>query len=968
VLSDYFWKADMSEIGQSQFASAVLQASPNAYIIMNADLVIVTANLAYLRLTGRKLDDIVGRNIFEAFPPEGKEGAQLRASLERAAREGITDYLPVIAYPVSRPDGKVEHRYWSATHTPLLDEAGKVAYVLQHTEDISELHRLREREPEAGKASKVLARASAADDQVRTLAAERHYLRALFDKAPSFMAVLGGPEHVFEITNAAYLQLIGHRDVIGKPVRAALPEIDGQGFYELLDQVYTTGERFLGNGLKVYLEQERDQPMVERFLDFVYQPIRNEQGEIVGIFVQGHDVTDQKMAELRASASEANFRDLAQSLPNHVWTALPDGNLDWFNDKVYAYSGAEPGSLHGAAWTRIVHPDDLPDAAAAWAESLTSGTPYQAEFRLCRADGAYRWHIARANPTFCPGGGVERWIGTNTDIHEQKLLETELAALNATLEARVEARTSELMHTEEVLRQSQKMEAVGNLAGGIAHDFNNLLQVISGNLQLLQKSIGQDPVGGARLGHALEAVTRGAQLSSQLLAFGRRQPLAPKAINLGRLVRSMDDLLRRSLGEAIEVETLIAGGLWNTLVDEGNVQNAILNLAINARDAMQGRGKLTIEAGNSFLDDTYARGHADVLPGQYVMIAVSDTGSGIPPEIMDKVFEPFFTTKPEGRGTGLGLSMIYGFVKQSGGHVKIYSELGSGTTVRIYLPRSDLAEERSAATGQRARGGTELVLVAEDDPRVRETTVALLTELGYQVVSAKDADAALSIVESGLAIDLLFTDVVMPGKLKSTEMVKRARQIRPGLAVLYTSGYTENSIVHGGRLDAGVHLLSKPYSTEALALKVREVIEEQVGTNPPAPTGPQPAVAEQPPGPLSILVCEDEYLILVNTVQMLADLGHTVAEASTGGEALTRLGSEPCDILVIDVGLPDMSGVELARKARELRADIGIVFASGHAQIPGIEAIKGAMAVTKPYQSSDIEAAIRALGRGPTAR
>ncbi|SFZ86202.1 PAS domain S-box-containing protein [Devosia enhydra] len=955
----------MPAFGPYLSAETLFNASPNAYMVMDADLVIVSANRTYLATTARRLDEIVGRLVFDAFPAEGAAGQLLRASLERAARDGVVDYLPVIAYPVSRPDGVVEHRYWSATHTPIKDVEGKVAFVLQHTEDITELHRLRERDPDEGKAAKVLARASAADSAVRTLTAERHYLRELFDKAPSFMAVLAGPEHVFEIANAAYLQVVGHRQVLGKTVDEALPEVAGQGFIELLDTVYRTGERYVGSGIRVLLTHTPGAEPVERFLDFVYQPIRNEAGEVVGIFVQGHDITDQKAAELKALESEANFRDLAQSLPNHVWTALPDGRLDWFNDQVYAFSGTEPGMLDGHGWVSMVHEDDSPAAGRSWAAALGAAAPYQTEFRLRRADGVYRWHIARAKPTFNADGTVRRWVGTNTDIHDQKLLEAELAALNASLEARVEARTSELMHTEEVLRQSQKMEAVGNLAGGIAHDFNNLLQVISGNLQLLQKTVAHDGTASTRLGHALEAVQRGAQLSSQLLAFGRRQPLAPKSLNVGRLLRSMDDMLRRSLGEAIEVETLIAGGLWNTLVDEGNVQNAILNLAINARDAMQGRGKLTIEAGNAFLDDHYARTHADVTPGQYVMIAVTDSGSGIPPEILDKVFEPFFTTKPEGRGTGLGLSMIYGFVKQSGGHVKIYSEVGSGTTVRLYLPRSDRPEDEKPMTGQTARGGTELVLVAEDDPRVRETTVALLTELGYQVVSAKDADAALAIVESGLAIDLLFTDVVMPGKLKSTEMAKRARQVRPGLAVLYTSGYTENSIVHGGRLDPGVHLLSKPYSSDALALKVREVIDAEKARNPSAQPSPAPGPeAEAEPRTLSVLVCEDEFLILINTSQMLADSGHTVAEAANGAEALEHLATGRFDAMVIDVGLPDMSGVELAKKARQAHPGIAIVFASGHASVPGMDAIAGAHAVTKPYQAAELEAALRGATAG----
>jgi signal transduction histidine kinase len=412
------------------------------------------------------------------------------------------------------------------------------------------------------------------------------------------------------------------------------------------------------------------------------------------------------------------------------------------------------------------------------------------------------------------------------DITDRKEVEEAQRRLTEMLERRVAEVIADREVAEAQLRQAQKMEAVGKLTGGVAHDFNNLLQIISGNLQLLMKDVSGNPRAERKLQNAMSGVSRGSKLASQLLAFSRRQPLAPKAVNLGRLVRGMDDILRRALGEAIEIETVIAGGLWNTFVDPSQVENALLNLAINARDAMGGHGRLTIEAGNAALDDEYALRHSEVAAGQYVMLAVTDTGCGIPVELMDRVFEPFFTTKPEGQGTGLGLSMVYGFVKQSGGHVKIYSEPGHGTTVRMYLPRAHQQEDIAVEveTGP-VVGGKETILVVEDDEEVRATVVEMLGELGYRVLKAKDAQSALVIVESGVPIDLLFTDVIMPGPLRSPELARMARERLPKMAVLFTSGYTENAIVHGGRLDEGVELLSKPYTRETLARKIRQVLQ-----------------------------------------------------------------------------------------------------------------------------------------------
>jgi len=496
--------------------------------------------------------------------------------------------------------------------------------------------------------------------------------------------------------------------------------------------------------------------------------------------------------------------------------------------------------------------------------------------------------------------------------------------------AKVTRDATEALRAEEALEemrralhQAQKMEAIGQLTGGVAHDFNNLLQVISGNLQLLSDDVADNARARRRVANAMASVERGAKLSSQLLAFGRRQPLAPKVVNLGKLVREMGDLLRHTLGEGIEIETVISGGLWNASVDRTNLENAILNLAINARDAMDGRGRLTIEAGNACLDDQYARRQHEVKPGQYVLVAVTDTGCGVPPELVEKVFEPFFSTKPEGSGTGLGLSMVYGFVKQSGGHVKIYSEAGYGTTVKIYLPRSMEAEEQQAIESpMHRRGGTESILVVEDDEAVRETTVSLLRDLGYSVLQASDARSALSIIESGVALDLLFTDVVMPGTMRSPELAIKARQCIPDLAVLFTSGYTENAIVHAGRLDEGVELLSKPYTQEALALKLREVLSARAAVRPVA-------AAQSARSGARILLCEDDVSIRSTVKDMLESRGYAVVDVGSAETAIRKHRQEKIDLLVADLRLPGTSGIELAKILRQNTPALPVLFTTG---------------------------------------
>jgi signal transduction histidine kinase/CheY-like chemotaxis protein len=401
----------------------------------------------------------------------------------------------------------------------------------------------------------------------------------------------------------------------------------------------------------------------------------------------------------------------------------------------------------------------------------------------------------------------------------------DLAEANENLLAQIAQRES----VEGALRQAQKMEAMGQLTGGIAHDFNNLLQVILGNLELLQRrKLVADDEANRMVASAVRGAERAATLTQRLLAFARRQPLDPRPLDVNKLVQGMSDLLHRSLGEAIRVETVLAGGIWRVAVDANQLENALLNLAVNARDAMAGTGKLTIETANVHLDEPYAQAN-EVRPGQYVMIAVSDSGSGMTPEVTAKAFEPFFTTKDVGKGSGLGLSQVYGFIKQSEGHAKIYSEPGDGTTVKLYLPR--LA---GAASGERVAVGAPAlpagredrrILVVEDDEDVRTHAVTMLKELGYTVLEAADAESALRLFDAHPDVRLLFTDVGLPGGRNGRELADALRRRNPELAVLFTTGYARNAIVHHGRLDPGVDLITKPFTFAALANKVHAMFE-----------------------------------------------------------------------------------------------------------------------------------------------
>ncbi len=505
------------------------------------------------------------------------------------------------------------------------------------------------------------------------------------------------------------------------------------------------------------------------------------------------------------------------------------------------------------------------------------------------------------------------------------------------------------VQAEDTARQAQKMDVLGQMTGGVAHDFNNLLQIISANLELVRAKLLRGnpdlPAMLARVDAAVAGVARGARLTRHLLAFARRQPLAPEPLDPARLLMGMEDVLRRTLGEAVRLELVVGGGLWSMRADPTQFENALLNLTLNARDAMAGpdglsSGRLTIEAANAALDEDYAARVAEVRPGQYVMFAVTDSGTGMTKEQIARAAEPFYTTKPEGRGTGLGLSMVLGFAKQSGGHFQLYSEPGRGTTARLYIPRTSArANVAEPPQPNAAEGDGALVLLVEDDAAVRQVAFAALLGLGYRVTEAENGDAALALLETGLDPAVLFTDVVMPGTIGARALAERARELVPGLAVLFTSGYTQNSIVHNGQLDAGVSLLSKPWRTEQLARALQAV----------RTAGPGAPVA----APRRVLLVEDEEMVRMTTADALAEMGYDVMQAGTAAAALGRLSPAP-DLLLTDLGLPDQNGASLVQAVRRQLPDLPVIIASGHSEAPMADVVW----LAKPYDITDLRRAV----------
>ncbi|MEQ1941679.1 ATP-binding protein [Mesorhizobium sp. VNQ89] len=656
-------------------------------------------------------------------------------------------------------------------------------------------------------------------------------LTQMFEQAPTFMALLRGPDHRFDLANPSYLRLVGNRDIIGRTVAEALPEAAAQGFVKILDDVYRTGKAYTATGARFAMQSSPDSPVEERYLDFVYQPLRGSDGSMTGIFVEGADVSDRYSAEQSQRDSEALYKGL--------FDAIDEGFciIEFFDgphgpDSDYIHVQANEAYARHAGIPNVVGQklrEMVPDEADAWVARygavLRTGEPIRFQQELVATGRFLELAAVRIEPP-----NRKQVAVLFQDITARRQAEIALAELNATLEQQVQERTDALMATEEALRQSQKMEAVGQLTGGLAHDFNNILAGITGSLEMISARLAQGRTGelDRYITGALGAARRAANLTQRLLAFSRRQTLDPKPTNINILVSGMLDLVSRSVGPGIEVETVYAAGLWTTNVDAGQLENALLNLCINARDAMPDGGKLTIETSNRWIDEHAARPRG-LEPGQYISLCVSDTGTGMPPEIMARAFDPFFTTKPIGQGTGLGLSMVYGFAGQSGGAARIYSETGKGTMICIYLPRyqgevsDDMQNHTDHHEPPRAEGG-ETVLLVDDEPLIRMLAAEQLEELGYTVIEAGDGPSALKILNSQRPISLLITDVGLPGGMNGRQVADAARVSRPGMEVLFVTGYAENAVLSHGHLDAGMHVITKPFQMDVFARRVKELI------------------------------------------------------------------------------------------------------------------------------------------------
>ncbi|MBP1807608.1 PAS domain S-box-containing protein [Rubellimicrobium aerolatum] len=944
-------------------------------------------------------------------------------------------------------DGGLVESFWFYSFAPIRGETGQVDGIFLTALDTT---------------GRVLAE--------RYNASERERLARMFEQAPGFMAMLDGPEHRFALVNPAYLQLVGHRDVLGRTVAEALPEVVEQGFIGLLDRVYRTGEPFIGQALPILLQREPAGPTEGRFVDFVYQPVSDAQGRVTGIFVEGADATERTRAETALADREQELRTLTDALPvlvsyidaerryrfnnkiyetwfprkreeivgklvrevvgeaayakvaHHMDAALrgervtfdqfmpyadtagrhieveyipraaPDGSIEGFytlvqdvtarktaeealrkseaelralnadlerqvvdrmreravtwevspdlmgaldpqgyfrtsNPAWFSLLGWTPEEVASQSIWELLHPDDLERTRGGFELTQIGQPAIRFPNRYRHKDGSYRWiswvGIPVDGMVYCTGRDItvereqeaelarrtaerDRLWSTTQDLQvvidgagvfqdvnpafthvlgwtpqevigrtvfdfvlpkDDELTQAALEhAQQDTLPA-VENRyrhkdggfrwiswvaapegefiyasgrhiteqkeqAAALAQAEEALRQSQKMEAVGQLTGGLAHDFNNLLAGISGSLELMDSRIAQGRHADVDryMAAAQGAARRAAALTHRLLAFSRRQTLAPKVTEVNALVSGMEDLIRRTVGPQVSVESVTGAGVWPVEIDPNQLENALLNLAINARDAMPDGGRVTIETANRWMDARTAR-EQELSPGQYVSLSVSDTGTGMAPEVAARAFDPFFTTKPLGVGTGLGLSMVYGFARQSGGQVRIYSEVGQGTTVCLYLPRhlgrADEAEvDETQATAAPAVQAGQMVLVIDDEPVVRMLVVDVLEELGYAAQEASDGAEGLKVLQSKARVDLLITDVGLPGGLNGRQVADAARALRPELKVLFITGYAENAVLNNGHLEPGMQVVTKPFAVEDLARRIRDILSQ----------------------------------------------------------------------------------------------------------------------------------------------
>ncbi|WP_124299884.1 hybrid sensor histidine kinase/response regulator [Pseudomonas chlororaphis] len=639
----------------------------------------------------------------------------------------------------------------------------------------------------------------------------------------------------YMIYNDAYAEFAGgrHPYLLGRQVELGWPEVADFNRH-VLDTCLAGGTLSYRNKELVLLRNGQPEHV---WMDLYYSPVAGDDQAPAGVMAivvetTAHVLSEQRRQEVENAYRAENERvqlalNAGALLGSFVWDIKADRlSGDERFARTFSYPPEQPlDDLSMAVADSRVHPEDLARIKEQAAYSVQKGVPYNAEYRIRRADGSYLWVMGCGRCEFDDAGQALRFPGVLIDIHERKMAEESLLQLTRNLEQRVAEEVNARVSAEEQLRQAQKLEAIGGMTGGVAHDFNNLLQVIAGNLHLLARHEPDNANVQRRVGAAITAVERGAKLSAQLLAFARRQPLSPEVYNPCRIPDSLSELLQRALGENIDIDVQLPAQPWCIKVDRNQLENALLNLAINARDAMKGEGTIDIRGENVVLDRGFCAGKG-ITAGDYLCLSVADTGDGMPPEVLKQAFEPFFTTKRDGLGTGLGLSMVFGFVKQSGGHIEMLSAPGQGTTVRMYFVRSTEQEPGAAPRrGQRPGHGQETILVVEDNEDVRAAAVELLEHAGYKVLVAANGDAAMQLLLNGARVELIFTDVVMPGLIKSTDLALWAKTQSPAVAVLFTSGHTRDIISCNHQLSPDTHLLSKPYSPDALTAMVRSVLE-----------------------------------------------------------------------------------------------------------------------------------------------
>jgi PAS domain S-box-containing protein len=853
---------------------------------------------------------------------------QLQPIAEKALA-GESTFIEDYPLRVDR-NGRLEDAYFTFNYGPVFDEQGDIVGMLDTVIETT---------------AKVLMDRSAREQGER--------LRQLLLQMPGFVCVLAGPEHAFEYVNDAFVEIAGPRPFIGGTVRSVFPELADQGFHELLDQVYTTGEPYKVNAIPIRLARADG----ERYVDLLFEPIRDAQGHVRGVFVGGYDTTDRVLAEARLRRSEARLRALNADLEQRViertlargrtWQVSPemlcvigaDSRFEAVNPAWERALGWSEAEMAGVSFQEFVHPDDLERTMAAWADANERGLPVMRfENRYRAKAGGWRWLLWEAVPedarVYCITRDIteekehakalaqrtaERDVlaaivqTTNTFIqvldmdfrflaindanireyerifgkrpavgdslielldHVPQQRDAAVAVWRRALDGESFATQQEfgdpsrerrhyemrfevlraadgrqigafltsvditerlqeqraLAEAQEALRQAQKMEAVGQLTGGIAHDFNNLLAGISGSLQVMGLRLKKGNTEGLEryLETASSSVRRAASLTQRLLAFSRRQTLDPKATDVNRLVSGMADLIARTVGPSITISVSSQADLWATRIDPSQLESALLNLCINARDAMPSGGVLALATRNESLN-ARAAALQELPAGDYVCLTVSDTGTGMPPEVVRRVFDPFFTTKPLGQGTGLGLSMVYGFVRQSGGQIRVESVVGRGTAMHLYLPRhnGDADVDVAAPRHDELAGGRagETVLLIEDDEAVRKLVRDVLSEAGYAVLTAEDGPGGLRVLQGPGRVDLLVTDVGLPGGMNGRQVADAGRAIRPGLRVLFITGYAESAAVGNGLMEEGMGVLTKPFEIDALAAKVREMLD-----------------------------------------------------------------------------------------------------------------------------------------------